>query len=224
MLRKVALFTAVVAGLIVVPSAVADASQSEPRFTAGAAGIGDPYFPGDGNGGYDVAHYNLAVRYDPGTGGLVGVADIEAIATQNLSQFNLDLKGLSRIETVGTTLVASVGVAVLGAFLVLERRREYALLSALGATKRQLIAPPAVEGAITIGASMALGLPIGVLVAAISTRILSLLFTLPAPAVALPMGKIAVLLALVTAASLAALVGSIAAVSRVHPSSTLRES
>jgi Peptidase family M1 domain/Peptidase M1 N-terminal domain len=102
MLRKVALFTAVVAGMIMGPSAVADASRSASRFTAGSAGIGDPYFPGDGNGGYDVAHYSLAVRYDPGTGGLVGVADIEAIATQNLSQFNLDLKGLTvRSVTVG---------------------------------------------------------------------------------------------------------------------------
>jgi aminopeptidase N len=88
--------------MIMVPSAVADARRPAPRFTAGAAGIGDPYFPDDGNGGYDVAHYNLAVRYDPGTGVLVGVTDIEAIATQNLSQFNLDLKGLTvRSVTVG---------------------------------------------------------------------------------------------------------------------------
>ena len=29
-----------------------------------------PYFPGDGNGGYDVAHYHLDVTYDPATGEL----------------------------------------------------------------------------------------------------------------------------------------------------------
>ena len=34
----------------------------------GAPGAGDPYFPLDGNGGYDVGHYDLALRYHPGTG------------------------------------------------------------------------------------------------------------------------------------------------------------
>ena len=33
----------------------------------GSPGIGDPYFPSDGNGGYDVAHYDLEVTYDPAT-------------------------------------------------------------------------------------------------------------------------------------------------------------
>jgi aminopeptidase N len=61
---------------------------------AGADGIGDPYFPQDGNGGYDVAHYGLEVRYDPATDLLTGTATIEATATQGLSAFNLDLEGL----------------------------------------------------------------------------------------------------------------------------------
>ena len=33
----------------------------------GAAGIGDPYFPLEGNGGYDVRHYDLTFSYDPAT-------------------------------------------------------------------------------------------------------------------------------------------------------------
>jgi hypothetical protein len=60
----------------------------------GAAGIGDPYYPKDGNGGYDVAHYGLNVAYTPKTRVLRGVATITAKATQDLSSFNLDLKGL----------------------------------------------------------------------------------------------------------------------------------
>jgi hypothetical protein len=63
-------------------------------FTPGSAGAGDPYFPLDGNGGYDVGHYDLNVRYDPTTGVLDSVATIEANATQNLSSFDLDLLGL----------------------------------------------------------------------------------------------------------------------------------
>ena len=40
---------------------------ASPKFSPGSAGIGDPYFPLDGNGGYDVAHYDLDVTYRPAT-------------------------------------------------------------------------------------------------------------------------------------------------------------
>jgi aminopeptidase N len=72
-------------------------------FQSGAAGIGDPYFPTYGNGGYDVASYRLKVRYDPASDRLTGRATITANATENLSRFNLDLAGLtvSSVEVNG---------------------------------------------------------------------------------------------------------------------------
>ncbi len=42
----------------------------------GAQGAGDPYFPHQGNGGYDVGHYNLRLSYDPATRHLRGKARI----------------------------------------------------------------------------------------------------------------------------------------------------
>jgi aminopeptidase N len=66
-----------------------------PEPTAGALGAGDPYFPKYGNGGYDVQHYDLAIRYAPATRVLRGVAAIEAEATQELSCFSLDLDGMT---------------------------------------------------------------------------------------------------------------------------------
>jgi hypothetical protein len=63
--------------------------------TPGAAGLGDPYFPGSGNGGYDVDRYHLQVKYDPATDELEGVATFVATATQDLSRFNMDLDGLT---------------------------------------------------------------------------------------------------------------------------------
>src|SRR5690606_22145094 len=62
---------------------------------AGAAGIGDPDFPTDGNGGYDVAHYDLRLTYRPQTKRLDGTARIRATAVQRLARFNLDLHGLT---------------------------------------------------------------------------------------------------------------------------------
>jgi aminopeptidase N len=72
-----------------------------PRFSPGADGAGDPYFPYAGNGGYDVQHYHLDITYTPPApapaplaGNLEGVATIDLIATQDLDRFNLDLRGL----------------------------------------------------------------------------------------------------------------------------------
>ena len=58
----------------------------------GAAGIGDTYFPKDGNGGYDVEHYDIHVEsYDLRTTALEGSTTITARATQHLASFHLDL-------------------------------------------------------------------------------------------------------------------------------------
>ncbi|WP_165823198.1 M1 family metallopeptidase [Micromonospora globispora] len=64
-------------------------------FAPGAAGVGDAYFPSYGNGGYDVAHYTVQVRYDPAKDRLSGTTTVRATATTNLSAFNLDLAGLT---------------------------------------------------------------------------------------------------------------------------------
>src|SRR5689334_12660004 len=65
-----------------------------PSFGPGAEGIGDPYFPTYGNGGYDVGAYDLKLAYAPKSGQLTGTATITATATQDLSSFNLDLADL----------------------------------------------------------------------------------------------------------------------------------
>ncbi|MGP3973739.1 M1 family metallopeptidase [Streptomyces sp. 8N114] len=64
------------------------ASAAEP--TPGAPGVGDPYYPDYGNGGYDVSHYDLRLTYQPKTDKLTGTATLLATAEQDLSRFNLD--------------------------------------------------------------------------------------------------------------------------------------
>ena len=77
------------AALVAVPSATAGARDA--GYGPGAAGIGDPYYPEFGNGGYDVAHYDIRDAYNPDTGRLTGSTRLQATATKNLSRFNLDL-------------------------------------------------------------------------------------------------------------------------------------
>jgi aminopeptidase N len=64
-------------------------------FTPGSTGLGDPFFPNAGNGGYDVSHYSLTLGYEPAQDQLTGTAVITATATQDLSRFDLDLRGFS---------------------------------------------------------------------------------------------------------------------------------
>lgn len=64
-------------------------------YTPGSPGLGDSYYPLDGNGGYDVRHYVLRIRYKPVTDRLRGKAHISATAKKNLSRFNLDFQGLN---------------------------------------------------------------------------------------------------------------------------------
>ncbi|MDH5507001.1 MAG: M1 family metallopeptidase [Anaerolineae bacterium] len=61
----------------------------------GAAGIGDSYFPLLGNGGYDALHYTLDLDVDMANNSLSGTAEMQALATQDLSSFNLDFYGMT---------------------------------------------------------------------------------------------------------------------------------
>jgi aminopeptidase N len=73
-------------------------------FSPGSSGAGDPYFPDAGNGGYDVSHYSLTLGYEPTSKQLTGTAVISATATQDLSRFDLDLRGftISALQVNGT--------------------------------------------------------------------------------------------------------------------------
>jgi hypothetical protein len=63
---------------------------------AGAPGIGDPYFPLEGNGGYDAQHYDVTFSYDPATDMINGgVVRMRSKAMQTLSRFDMDFQQLT---------------------------------------------------------------------------------------------------------------------------------
>jgi len=85
----VSVLLGLLAGLLVEPHA--GARSVAPEDASGSAGAGDSYYPLDGNGGYDVAHYDIHDTWRIRTGSLSGWTDVSAIATQSLSSFHLDL-------------------------------------------------------------------------------------------------------------------------------------
>jgi aminopeptidase N len=104
MIRSRWLTFVLAAGLVITgPAGIADAARD--NGVQGSSGLGDPFFPLAGNGGYDVDHYDLDLSWDPATGELSGKAVIEAQALQTLRRFNLDLRGftVSRVTVDGDT-------------------------------------------------------------------------------------------------------------------------
>ncbi|GAA1139709.1 M1 family metallopeptidase [Nocardioides aquiterrae] len=77
-----------VGAALLLPLGVAQAAPAGD--TQGARGIGDPYYPDYGNGGYDVDHYGIHISYRPSSDRVAGRTRITAHATQDLSRFNLD--------------------------------------------------------------------------------------------------------------------------------------
>jgi aminopeptidase N len=108
----------VVAGVLLGSVAGGAAWTAATTYRPGATGAGDPYFPRQGNGGYNVRSYALEVRFDPDTDRLTGTATIRARATQPLSSFTLDLVGLVVDDVQVGGLPASVSRA--GRDLTLE--------------------------------------------------------------------------------------------------------
>jgi aminopeptidase N len=95
-MRRFARLTTVASSVAVLVAALAaPAAAHGPTFSPGAPGVGDPYFPSLGNGGFNVARYDLDLSYQPDSHELSGTAGISARATQNLSRFDLDLLGMT---------------------------------------------------------------------------------------------------------------------------------
>ena len=76
----------IAAAALVIPLGAALAAPAD----TGSPGIGDPYYPDYGNGGYDVRHYDVHVNYTPTGDKLRGRTRLVAKATHKLTRFNLD--------------------------------------------------------------------------------------------------------------------------------------
>jgi putative ABC transport system permease protein len=120
-------------------------------------------------------------------------------------------------------MIAAIGLGVLGAFVIVERRHDLAILRLIGANTRQTVTAPAIEGGLTAIGSLVIGIPIGIGLAALSVRILGLFFTLPAPSLTVPVTNLIVLALLVLGASAVAIGLTLRKAAGVSVSAQLRE-
>src|SRR3954451_22062735 len=97
-MRRLLIAVALLCGLATPASA-----RAFDRPSPGAPALGHRLYPTLGNGGYDVQHYDLDLRYatDAPAQGIEGTVTILAVATQSLSRFDLDFAG----DSVGDVTV-----------------------------------------------------------------------------------------------------------------------
>ncbi|HET7533667.1 MAG TPA: M1 family metallopeptidase [Nocardioidaceae bacterium] len=93
--RPLSLLVAILLAVLPLPAAHA----LEP--TPGSPRSGDTVMPARGNGGYDVSHYDIDVRWRAATRSIAATTEVRATAAQDLSAFNLELQDL---EVQGITV------------------------------------------------------------------------------------------------------------------------
>jgi putative ABC transport system permease protein len=174
--------------------------------------------------GYSPAEAAASLRGRPTVRKTYGVGTLAGqLNASPRSLATLNLGGLQQIEVVGAALIAAVGVAVLGAFLTFERRREFAVMDAVGADDSQIVTGPALEGTIAVLGSLLVGLPLGLILAMLAVRVLGLFFTLPPPLLIVPtLPLLAVAAASITASAIAIGV-ALRTVIRIPSPASLRE-
>jgi putative ABC transport system permease protein len=141
------------------------------------------------------------------------VADIgQAAHLIGSSLTAVDLGGLTTIELGFAVVMAAAAAGLMLAMGFVERHRTFAILSAIGATPRQLAAFLWGEGILIIVGGFAFGLLSGLLTAWMLVKLLTGVFDPPPEALSIPWAYLGVMLGLVAASV-------VAAVLSVRPSS-----
>jgi putative ABC transport system permease protein len=133
--------------------------------------------------------------------GAAGVVTPIGVARSSIgsSLTSVDLAGLTRLELA---FALALGAAAGGLVLVLglrQRRASFAVMSVLGATRRQLGGLVAAEGALTVGTGLVLGAVLGGALSEVLVAVLTGVFDPPPAALAVPWGYLAAVAAVVVA-------------------------
>lgn len=112
---------------------------------SGSAGIGDPYFPALGNGGYDVQHYTIVLDLDVEAETISGETTIRALTTESLSSFNLDYHGPEissvAVNDAPASFSQSDGELIITPEAALDAEEPFTVMVAYGGEASRLAVP-----------------------------------------------------------------------------------
>jgi putative ABC transport system permease protein len=147
-----------------------------------------------------------------------------AVAATSSSLTAISLAGISRLEETFAVGLALAAVVLFGLLAVIERRREFAIMAAMGARMRTVASFLWAETAVVTAVGAVLAVALGTALSLMLVAILTHIFDPPPDALAVPWRFVSALaLAVVTGAILSAVLGLVA-LRRADLSSALRES
>ena len=152
----------------------------------------------------DASVANLAAVLRSGAVPVLVDTTTTAVNRDQSSLASLNLRGLGRLESLYTVLMSAAGVAIFTFGLLLQRRKEYVTMRALGMRMSQVRTLVIGEAGTVAGLSLVLGSLVGVGMAILFVQILTPLFTIPPTSLAVPAAQLALLGAAVVGATAAA--------------------
>jgi putative ABC transport system permease protein len=185
------------------------------------------------NGNPNPSFYLLRASGDPGA--LAGrlqatlppgstvqhIGQVSGLLATSLTAINLN--GLATIEGAFALGVLCLGLAVFLVTAVGERRREFAVLAALGATSRQAAAFLLAEVGLVVAVGLLVGLVVGRVLAEMLVIILAGVFDPPPTAPIIGWGQVGTQLAIALAAVVLATAVGLGRLRALSPGNTLRE-
>ena len=190
--------------------------------------------------GNDQASLFLIRTADSSSSGVAQVADllragpgrstpllVETTATAiNRDQSTLtaiNLRGLGGLQALYTFLISGAGLAIFVFGLLLQRRKEYVTMRALGIRMAQLWALVLGEAAAVAVLSLVIGGAAGIVMAVMFVQILAPLFTIQPSTLTVPVAQLVTLAALVLGAMGIAVTLATRSLRRINPVELLRE-
>jgi putative ABC transport system permease protein len=164
-----------------------------------------------------------ALRSGPGQTDPIEIESARTALDRDQSSLTaLNVNGLVRLNALYVFLLSAATIAIFVFGLLLQRRREYVALRALGARLPEVHALIMAEAALVGACGLAAGLLVGTGMALLLVQVLRALFILDA-SVTFPVGRIGILAGLAMAATLASGLAAGEIVRRLRPTEILRE-
>jgi putative ABC transport system permease protein len=165
-----------------------------------------------------------ALRSGPGKAVPLRVETITTAVNRDQSTLAaLNLRGLGTLDILYTLLLGAAGIGIFVFGLLLQRRKEYVTLRALGIRMRQLQGLVVGEAALVAVYGLIVGVLVGTAMAYLFVQILRPLFTLPPDRLTFPHVEMATLAVLVLAAMALSALAASGILRRLKPVELLRE-
>jgi ABC-type antimicrobial peptide transport system permease subunit len=171
-----------------------------------------------------VTRIGQALRASAGSANPVLVETTTTAINRDASSLTaLNMRGLGNLEALFAVVMSAIGVGIFVFGLLLQRRKEFVTMRALGMGLGQLRALVLGEATIVAAFSLVIGGLVGAGMALMFTQVLRPLFTIPPAGLTVPIGELSLLATLVLGGvGISALIAA-RILRRLNPAELLRE-